>query len=70
MNETPDMLDWQQEFEEFQPAVAEFWDLLLNNICVVGGWIFLSHLWGSGLLWSIYSITLSRHLRNIIKNRK
>lgn len=40
-------------------SAAEFWDLLLNNICVVGGWIFLSHLWGPGLFWSIYSITLS-----------
>ncbi|WP_083636620.1 fatty acid desaturase [Leptolyngbya sp. 'hensonii'] len=40
-------------------SVAEFWDLLLNNICVIGGWIFLSHLWGVGLFWSIYSITLS-----------
>ncbi len=40
-------------------SAAEFWDLLFNNICVVGGWIFLSHLWGVGLFWSIYSITLS-----------
>ncbi|WP_287137784.1 fatty acid desaturase [Crocosphaera sp.] len=40
-------------------SATEFWDLLLNNICVVGSWIFLSHLWGVGLFWSIYSITLS-----------
>ncbi|MDK3159268.1 fatty acid desaturase [Kamptonema cortianum] len=40
-------------------SAAEFWDLLLNNICVVGSWIFLSHLWGVGLFWGIYSITLS-----------
>ncbi|WP_347278023.1 fatty acid desaturase [Alkalinema sp. FACHB-956] len=40
-------------------TATEFWDLLFNNICVVGGWIFLSHLWGAGLFWSIYSITLS-----------
>jgi omega-6 fatty acid desaturase (delta-12 desaturase) len=40
-------------------SATEFWDLLFNNICVVGGWIFLSHLWGVGLFWSIYSITLS-----------
>jgi omega-6 fatty acid desaturase (delta-12 desaturase) len=25
----------------------------------VGGWIFLSHLWGVGLFWSIYAITVS-----------
>lgn len=40
-------------------SATEFWDLLLNNICVVGGWIFLSYLWGVGMFWSIYSITLS-----------
>jgi len=40
-------------------TAAEFWDLLLNNICVVGGWIFLSHVWGFGLFWGIYSIMLS-----------
>ncbi|HIK17610.1 MAG TPA: fatty acid desaturase [Leptolyngbyaceae cyanobacterium M33_DOE_097] len=40
-------------------SATEFWDLLFNSICVVGGWIFLSHLWGVGLFWSIYSITLS-----------
>jgi omega-6 fatty acid desaturase (delta-12 desaturase) len=40
-------------------STPEFWDLLFNNVCVVGGWIFLSHLWGVGLFWSIYSITLS-----------
>jgi omega-6 fatty acid desaturase (delta-12 desaturase) len=40
-------------------TAAEFWDLLLNNICVVGGWIFLSHLLGFGFFWSIYSITLT-----------
>ncbi|MDB9394292.1 fatty acid desaturase [Microcystis aeruginosa] len=40
-------------------SATEFWDLLLNNICVIGSWIFLSHLWGFGLFWSIYSITIS-----------
>lgn len=40
-------------------SATEFWDLLFNNICVVGGWIFLSHFWGFGSFWSIYSITLS-----------
>ncbi|WP_017304945.1 fatty acid desaturase [Spirulina subsalsa] len=39
-------------------SATEFWDLLFNNICVICGWIFLSHLWGVGLFWSIYSITL------------
>ncbi len=40
-------------------TATEFWDLLFNNIFVIGGWIFLGHLWGFGLFWSIYSITLS-----------
>ncbi len=38
---------------------AEFWDLLFNNICVIGGWIFFSHLLGAGFFLSIYSITLT-----------
>ncbi len=40
-------------------TAAEFWDLLLNNIFVVGGWIWLSHLLGVGLFWGIYSVTLT-----------
>ncbi|MBS0018221.1 MAG: fatty acid desaturase [Arthrospira sp. SH-MAG29] len=44
---------------KYWQSATEFWDLLFNNICVVGGWVFLSHLWGFGLFWSIYSITLS-----------
>ncbi|MEM9538019.1 MAG: fatty acid desaturase [Cyanobacteria bacterium P01_E01_bin.42] len=40
-------------------SATEFWDLLLNNICVVGGWIILGHLWGFWLFWSIYSITIA-----------
>jgi len=40
-------------------SATEFWDLLLNNICVVSGWVGLSHLWGIGLFWSIYTVTLS-----------
>jgi acyl-lipid omega-6 desaturase (Delta-12 desaturase) len=40
-------------------TTAEFWDLLLNNICVVGGWIILSNWLGAGFFLSIYSITLT-----------
>ena len=29
-------------------TAAEFWDLLFNNICVVGGWIFLGYTLGFG----------------------
>lgn len=40
-------------------TAGEFWDLLFNNICVVGGWIFLSYLMGPGFFLSVYSITLT-----------
>ncbi|NJK34522.1 MAG: fatty acid desaturase [Oscillatoriales cyanobacterium SM2_2_1] len=40
-------------------TATEFWDLLLNNICVFSGWIFFGHLWGIGLFWGIYSMVLS-----------
>lgn len=40
-------------------TTAEFWDLLFNNICVVGGWIFLGYLIGFGFFFSVYSITLT-----------
>jgi omega-6 fatty acid desaturase (delta-12 desaturase) len=40
-------------------TTAEFWDLLFNNICVVGSWIYLSHLLGFGFFWSVYSIVMT-----------
>lgn len=40
-------------------TTAEFWDLLFNNICVVGGWMVLGHLLGFGFFFSVYSITLT-----------
>ncbi len=40
-------------------TVGEFWDLLFNNICVVGGWILLGYLFGFGFFLSVYSITLT-----------
>jgi acyl-lipid omega-6 desaturase (Delta-12 desaturase) len=40
-------------------TTAEFWDLLLNNICVVGGWVALSNLLGAGFFLSVYSVTLT-----------
>jgi acyl-lipid omega-6 desaturase (Delta-12 desaturase) len=40
-------------------TTAEFWDLLLNNICVVGGWIVLSQWLGAGFFLSVYSVTLT-----------
>jgi acyl-lipid omega-6 desaturase (Delta-12 desaturase) len=40
-------------------TIAEFWDLLFNNICVIGAWITLSHFLGAGFFLSIYSVTLT-----------
>lgn len=40
-------------------TTAEFWDLLLNNICVIGAWITLSNWLGAGLFLGIYSATLT-----------
>jgi acyl-lipid omega-6 desaturase (Delta-12 desaturase) len=40
-------------------TTAEFWDLLFNNICVVSGWIILSHFLGAKFFLGIYSIVLT-----------
>jgi acyl-lipid omega-6 desaturase (Delta-12 desaturase) len=40
-------------------TTAEFWDLLLNNICVISVWIALSNWLGTGFFLSIYSFTLT-----------
>jgi acyl-lipid omega-6 desaturase (Delta-12 desaturase) len=40
-------------------TTAEFWDLLLNNICVIGSWVALSHWLGAEFFLGIYFITLT-----------
>ncbi len=40
-------------------TAAEFWDLLFNNICVIGGWITLGYFLGFGFFLSVYSIALT-----------
>jgi acyl-lipid omega-6 desaturase (Delta-12 desaturase) len=40
-------------------TAAEFWDLLFNNICVIGSWIVLGYFLGFGFFFSIYFITLT-----------
>jgi acyl-lipid omega-6 desaturase (Delta-12 desaturase) len=37
----------------------EFWDLLLNNIFVISGWIILSYVMGAAFFLTTYSITLT-----------
>lgn len=50
-------------FSSYRPkhwyTTAEFWDLLFNNICVVGSWIALSYWLGAGFFLTVYSITLT-----------
>ena len=40
-------------------TAGEFWDLLFNNLFVVGGWILLSHWLGAIFFLSVYLITLT-----------
>jgi acyl-lipid omega-6 desaturase (Delta-12 desaturase) len=40
-------------------SVAEFWDLLFNNIAVISLWVILSNLLGAGFFLGVYSITLT-----------
>jgi acyl-lipid omega-6 desaturase (Delta-12 desaturase) len=40
-------------------TTAEFWDSLLNNICVISIWMMMSNLIGAGLFLSVYSISLT-----------
>lgn len=40
-------------------TTTEFWDSLLNNICVISSWVMMSNLIGAGLFLSIYSISLT-----------
>jgi omega-6 fatty acid desaturase (delta-12 desaturase) len=38
---------------------AEFWDVLLNNLCVVASWVLLSYVMGPGLFWSLYATVMT-----------
>lgn len=40
-------------------TTAEFWDLLFNNLVVVGSWVGLSYWLGFGFFFSIYAITIT-----------
>ncbi|WRH66643.1 MAG: fatty acid desaturase [Planktothrix sp. GU0601_MAG3] len=56
-------ISWREHFSSYKSrnwyTTGEFWDLLFNNICVVGGWIILSNYLGWGFFWTVYSITLT-----------
>ncbi|CAD0227966.1 MULTISPECIES: fatty acid desaturase [Planktothrix] len=56
-------ISFRQRFSSYKSrnwyTTGEFWDLLFNNICVVGGWIILSHYLGWVFFWTVYSITLT-----------
>ena len=38
---------------------TEFWDLLLNNVCVISSWILLSNWLGAGFFLSVYSLVVT-----------
>ncbi|WP_295620585.1 fatty acid desaturase [Chamaesiphon sp. GL140_3_metabinner_50] len=38
---------------------TEFWDLLLNNVCVITSWILLSNWLGAGFFLSVYSLVVT-----------
>jgi acyl-lipid omega-6 desaturase (Delta-12 desaturase) len=40
-------------------TASEFWDLLFNNIFVIGSWVILSYFLGAEFFLSIYSIVLT-----------
>lgn len=40
-------------------SAAEFWDILLNNLCVVGGWLILGRFLGAGFFFGVYSSVLT-----------
>jgi omega-6 fatty acid desaturase (delta-12 desaturase) len=54
---------WSRLVATFEPrhwySVAEFHDLLLNNLCVIGSWVLLCHWIGAGLFWSLYSVVMA-----------
>ncbi len=41
------------------PRSAEFWDLLLNNVAVIGLLILAGQRWGFGLVLGLYGVTLA-----------
>jgi omega-6 fatty acid desaturase (delta-12 desaturase) len=44
---------------QYWQSATEFWDLLLNNLCVIASWVALSHLWGAARFWSLYTPVMS-----------
>jgi acyl-lipid omega-6 desaturase (Delta-12 desaturase) len=56
-------LSLKEIFESYKSrnwyTTAEFWDLVGNNICVIGAWIYFSYLLGAGFFLSIYATTLT-----------
>ncbi|MBA3685670.1 MAG: fatty acid desaturase [Planctomycetes bacterium] len=50
--------EWRRMFtyqSKFWYTTGEFWDLLFNNICVVGAWIVCGELMGHGFFWALYA---------------
>ncbi len=59
-NTTPNLTEWIYSYKSKTWYTAgEFWDLLFNNICVITGWVLMSHTIGLGLFWAVYGTVLT-----------
>lgn len=50
--------EWRRIFtfeSRFWYTTGEFWDILGNNICVIGLWISCGELMGHGFFWALYA---------------
>jgi len=50
---------WSSYQPKYWYTTLEFQDLVLNNLCVVSSWFFLSSLVGAGLFWGLYSVVMA-----------
>lgn len=54
---------WSEIFATYKSrnwyTAGEFWDLLFNNLCVIGSWVVMARLLGAGFFFSVYFSTLT-----------
>lgn len=51
------LLDTHQS--KYWGSAAEFWDVLLNNVCVISSWLILCHFLGTSFFLGLYSVVLA-----------
>lgn len=47
-------------------SAAEFWDIVLNSICVIGGWVICCYFLGVGFFLGVYSAVLALSAASLI----